>query len=267
MKQLQFRFKSYIFAPTLFGALLTIICIVLFIKFGLWQYHKATIKQDIQARYNAAVTAEGLDFPATLKPKDEGEIEALKYQKVKATGYYLPQYTVLLDNQTEQNRVGYHVITPLKLAESDTIVLVNRGWIVGNATHTELPDVSTPQSLQNISGQVWVPSTRYFTLEKKVDDGAGTQQDGLQKTRESDDVFSVVQNLDLAQYRKMTNIAVSPLVIKLDAKVAEGGFVRNWQVPAARISTHIGYAFQWFGFALASLLIFLYMSIRKVENN
>ncbi len=65
----------------------------------------------------------------------------------------------------------------------------------------------------------------------------------------------------------MTNIAVSPLVIKLDAKVAEGGFVRNWQIPASRISTHIGYAFQWFGFALASLLIFLYMSIRKVENN
>jgi len=167
MKQLQFRFKSYIFAPTLFGALLTIICIVLFIKFGLWQYHKATIKQDIQARYNAAVTAEGLDFPATLMREDEGAIEALKYQKVKATGYYLAQYTVLLDNQTEQNRVGYHVITPLKLAESEAIVLVNRGWIEGNATHAELPDVSTPQSLQNISGQVWVPSTRYFTLEKK----------------------------------------------------------------------------------------------------
>jgi surfeit locus 1 family protein len=32
-----------------------------------------------------------------------------------------------------------------------------------------------------------------------------------------------------------------------------------------RIATNMGYAYQWFGFALAALLIFLYMSISKVK--
>jgi surfeit locus 1 family protein len=45
--------------------------------------------------------------------------------------------------------------------------------------------------------------------------------------------------------------------------------VRNWQIPAERITTNIGYAYQWFGFSVAALLIYLYMSISKIrtENN
>lgn len=262
MKQLQFRLKSYVFAPTLLGTLLTIICIPLFIKFGFWQYNKATLKQDIQARYNAAMTIEGLDFPIDLTINDTLKIEALKYQKVKLSGHYLPEYTVLLDNQTDNNRVGYHVVTPLKIVDSDKYVLVNRGWVLGNATHAELPTVETPMTLQNMSGQVWVPSTRYFTLEKKSD--SISEKTHIKKV--SNQVLAVVQNLDLAQYRELTKLDVSPLVIKLDEAVNEGGFERHWQVPVARITTHIGYAFQWFGFAFATLLIYLYMSVRKTHE-
>jgi surfeit locus 1 family protein len=55
------------------------------------------------------------------------------------------------------------------------------------------------------------------------------------------------------------------MTIKLDQSSDAGGFIRNWQVPADRIATNIGYAYQWFGFALAALLIYLYMSITKIS--
>jgi surfeit locus 1 family protein len=53
-----------------------------------------------------------------------------------------------------------------------------------------------------------------------------------------------------------------PVVVRLDPE-APGGYVRDWPKPAERIATHIGYAYQWFGFAVATLCIYLYVSFRK----
>jgi surfeit locus 1 family protein len=36
-------------------------------------------------------------------------------------------------------------------------------------------------------------------------------------------------------------------------------------VSAERITTHMGYAYQWFGFAVATLLIFIYMSVNRIR--
>jgi cytochrome oxidase assembly protein ShyY1 len=37
------------------------------------------------------------------------------------------------------------------------------------------------------------------------------------------------------------------------------------QMTAERITTHMGYAYQWFGFAVATLLIFIYMSVSRLR--
>ena len=37
-------------------------------------------------------------------------------------------------------------------------------------------------------------------------------------------------------------------------------------MPTDRIMTNIGYAYQWFGFAIATLLIFIYMSTFKIKS-
>jgi len=77
----------------------------------------------------------------------------------------------------------------------------------------------------------------------------------------------VWQHMDMERYQKSVPITVLPVVIKLDAKSNAGGFVRNWQIPASRIATNIGYAYQWFGFAFASIMIYLFTSIKKVSGN
>ena len=252
---MQLKLGRTIFAPSFIGTLATVIFIPLFIKFGFWQYHKATQKQAIQAQYTLAETSAGIAFPWQIRAKNTEEIDALKFKKVTVTGEYQPQYQVLLDNQTEQNRVGYHVITPLKIANTQTYVLVNRGWILGKDTHTELPEVNTPTGMQEVTGQIWVPSTKIFTLEAT----AATAETPATKTV----LPKVFQHMDMRAYQQYTGLTLSPMAIKLDAKSNAGGFVRNWQVPADRIATHIGYAFQWFGFALATLIIYLYMSFKR----
>ena len=254
MKQMQFRIHHYVFRPSFIGTVLTLVCIPLFINFGLWQYSKAQQKQAIQAAYNQAKIDQALDFPVDVLDQKNLNIDDWNYKKVTVTGVYDTKYQILLDNKVEGSRVGYHVITPLKINQTSLYVLVNRGWIQGKDTHTDLPKFETPSGPQTITGQIWVPSKKIFTLEDKTMSQHNSQSWQL-----------VWQNMNMEQYKRQVPFAVSPLMIKLDQTSTAGGFVRNWEVPATRIATNIGYAYQWFGFALATLLIYLYMSVTRVK--
>lgn len=251
---MQFKLFKFSFKPSLLGSLCCLVCIPLFIHFGLWQYHKAQQKMAVQAVYAQAKINGALPFPlklqAGLSPTD------WQYKKVTVSGVYVPQYQFLLDNQVENNRVGFHVITPLKVAGSEQHVLVNRGWVAGSSTHSELPSVATPSGVQTVVGQVWVPSKKIFSLEAKTVPKASDQ---------SQPWPAVWQHMHLDQYQALVPFNVSTMAIKLDPASEAGGFVRNWTVSADRITTHIGYAYQWFGFALATLLIFIYMSVSRIR--
>ncbi|MDI1309686.1 MAG: SURF1 family protein [Methylotenera sp.] len=263
MKQMQFRMHRYVFQPTALGIAITLLCIPLFIKLGLWQYSKAQQKQLIHEAYDQAKLDKALEFPLGITDSSANHVNDWKYKKVSVQGVYDTNYQFLLDNQVEGDRVGYHVITPLKIDNSNEYVLVNRGWILGKDTHTELPVFNTPEGKQTLTGQIWVPSKKIFTLEGPVDSSEVSAQLGNQHWQ------PVWQNISMEKYKRSVPFNVSELAIKLDQESTAGGFVRNWQIPADRITNNLGYAYQWFGFAFAALLIFFYISTTKVrpENN
>ncbi len=245
---------QFVFKPSLVGTIATLVCIPLFIHFGFWQYHKAQQKMAVQAVYNQAKVNGALPFPLSL-PADLSPAD-WQYKKIVVHGEYEPRYQFLLDNQVENNQAGFHVITPLKIAGTAQYVLVNRGWIAGNSTHSHLPSFSTPSGLQTVLGQVWVPSKKIFSLESKAS----------RLSQAQDAAWPMLwQNMRIAQYQARVPFSVSDMAIKLDPASEAGGFVRNWTVSAERITTHMGYAYQWFGFALATLLIFIYMSFSKIR--
>lgn len=246
MRQMQFRLLNFTFKPSWLGVLILIVCVPTFIKLGLWQLNKAHLKQEIQNSYNSAKNDEAQAFPENLQ-----DWESWNYKKVKLKGVYDTRYQILLDNQVEQSRGGFHVITPLKIENREVYVLVNRGWVVGADKHSTLPAIVTPQDQVEIVGLVWQPAKKIFTLESDA-----------QKAQWQ----TVWQHMDMQRYQASVPIKVLPVVIKLDAASNAGGFVRNWQLPAEKIATNMGYAYQWFGFAIASILIFLYSSFKKNES-
>ncbi len=252
MKQLQFRFINWIFTPSLVGVIATLFCIPLFIKLGLWQYGKAQQQISIQAQYKQSVIDTAFDLPLHLPSYDD-----LRYKKVKVTGHYETKYQILLDNQVENQRVGFHVITPLKINNTNQYILVDRGWVLGKDTHTDVPVVDTPNNQLEVVGQVWLPSAKIFSLENKASASLDKSQVGAWAL--------VWQNMNMAKYKQTAPIQVLPVVIRLDPTSQAAGFVRNWQIPSDKIATNLGYAYQWFGFAFATLAIFLVMSIRKAK--
>ena len=231
------------FKPTWVGTLVTICCIPLFIKLGLWQYSKAEQKMILQAQYDAERAHQADEIPTDLS-----NLEGLRYKQIKVSGQYLKQYQILLDNQVEGETAGYHVITPLKIDGKDELVLVDRGWIPASDNHADLPKVDVPEGAQNVVGQIWVPSKRFYTL---------SPQQALQGQWQI-----LWQNMDMAAYAKAVPVKVLPVVIRMSPD-NQGGFVRNWIRPDDRIATHLGYAYQWFGFAFAAFAIYLIVGFRR----
>ena len=246
--------------------LATFAMMTLCIKAGLWQYNKAHLKQSLQAQLNARLAEPPSALPNMLmadKPLVDkllvgklADLENLRYRRVKFTGSYDTNYQVLLDNQVENTVAGYHVFTLMRVDGSKVYVLINRGWIKGSPDRKP-PVVTTPQGRQVIEGDISLPAKKFFTLEVPSAE-SGEWQSILPN--------QVWQNLDMQRYTQSVPFAVHPFVVRLDANSNAGGFVRNWPAPGNRVNMHLGYAYQWFGFALTLLVIYFVLNIKKVER-
>jgi surfeit locus 1 family protein len=235
------------FRPSLTGTLLVIACVLLFIHLGNWQYQKAVSKKSQQQQYDLAQQApyQPLDFPL------KGLVE-LQYKRLELKGNYLKKYQLLLDNQVEGEVAGYHVISPFKISSINQVVLIDRGWIPARSRHTDLPQVDIPDGEQILQGQIWLPPKKVFKLSSN-----------LEPLKEQSSVW---QYLDLDAYRQQAPFKVLPIVIRL-APENKGGYVRNWVRPDDRIDMHLSYAYQWYGFALSAIFIYLFVSFRRLKSS
>jgi surfeit locus 1 family protein len=245
---MQFKFKQYVFEASWLATSLMLLCVVTFVKLGLWQYGKAMHKQAIESTYQASKVREAVDLIDYIEQPAQ-----LEFQQVRVEGRYETQYQILVDNQVEDRQVGYHVVTPFHIKNTDHYVLVNRGWVKGFDEHARLPEIKTPTDTQEIQGMVWLPTTKIFTLEKK--------------DAEAESRFETVwQHLDMQKYQKIAPLKVLSVIVKLAPEQKEGGFVRNWQMPPSRIATNLSYAYQWFGFALAAVGIYIYLGFKQEKK-
>lgn len=236
------KFKNKHFKPTLKATLITLIFTIACIKLGSWQLNKAQFKLSLQAQYNKYENDPAVNLPTNFSNLDE-----MRYKKVRVSGNYLPQYQILLDNQFDGERAGYYVLTPLAIGDSENIILINRGWIEASENHSQVPEVRTPITPQIVEGFIWVPSNKFYTLEKKTN---------------SKEWNKVWQNIDLDLYARLVSKKVLPIILKMSPN-NEGGFARNWVRPDDRIQKHLSYGYQWYGFAIASILIYLYLGFKR----
>lgn len=235
----------YVFRPQLIPTLFAVLAIAIMVKLGFWQYGKAEQKKLLQSTFDTRLN----EAPVAL-PDAVSNVEEWRYRRIHAKGRYEPQLQILLDNQVEGEQAGYHVVTPLRAEGGKAVLLVDRGWIeMGD--RSRLPTIETPSGLVEVSGFAWVPSDKFYELAA---------------AKPSRDWQPLWQNMDMSRYAKAVPFDVLPFVLRLDASSPAGGYVRNWPMPAERIETHIGYAWQWWGFSVALMAIWLFVNLKKVEN-
>lgn len=217
--------------------------LALTISAGIWQTHRAETKRALQAQYDAQAQA-----PAQAVDSVNIDPDALRFRRVKVTGYFDTVHEVWLDNRIYLGKPGYEIITPLKLASAPGYILIDRGWVARGLRRTELPETkSAPPGLVGVEGIATTPSGRYVELSKQTVEG------------------KVWENLDVPRMQKLLPERLAPLmVVQLDDKA--NGLIQHWDRPDSGIAMHVGYAFQWFAMALATIVIYGVLYVRRHKS-
>lgn len=159
------------------------------------------------------------------------EGEKLLDRAATARGRWLPAKTLFVDNKIYRGRAGYHVLTPLLLSGSETVVLVNRGWIAASRLRSELPQVPSPAGEIEVTGVTHSFEMRTFELKETLPQGAVWQH-----VRETD-------------YRRYSGLDALPVIL-LQTDVYDDGLIRDWGSPTNPAYKHYGYMVMWLVFAL-----------------
>ena len=214
---------------------------------GLWQLERAAWKQGLVDAHEAStqLAPVGLDWLL-----ESGELAA--FRPVRLRGQYDLAHQLLLDNRTYRGHAGYHVLTPLQLADGQSVVLVNRGWVPTGLDRAVLPEVPGPAGPVVIEAVSSLPPKKLFRL-------------GDVEER-NEDWPKVVQQRDLARLEQLLGTRLLPVILLLDES-NEHGFVREWQpVYGVTPDKHRAYAMQWFTLALVLVLIYIGVNSKRISD-
>ena len=220
-------------AATVFFSLLGVVL-------GFWQLDRAAQKEALQAAMQAQAGQAALDNAAViaLASQDRMQDSDVLYHPVRLQGRWLPEHTVYLDNRQMEAKVGFFVLTPLRLEPQGQVLMVQRGWVPRNFEHREqLPDVQTAAGVVTVQGHITLAPSKLYA--------PGAPGEG-----------PIRQNLDLEQYRRQTGLSLQAFTVRESGPPSQG-LRRQWPVVNFGIEKHYGYAFQWF--ALSTLIAGLYL--------
>ena len=219
------------------AGLATLAGVALLIGLGVWQLKRLAWKEGLIAAVAARAHAAPTPAPppsewASLKPAD------YEYRRVAAKGVYDYGHQEFIFGALEDPRgryggVGYFVMTPLKLASGQTII-VNRGFV---------PEALKGAADKGPRGEVEVIGLMRASERRNLFTPA---DEPARHEFFSRDVEGLARAMGLGPH--------APFVIDAEAgpdPLPEGGETR-----LVFVNNHLSYAFTWFGLAAALAAVF-----------
>lgn len=234
------------FRPGRWPTLITVVLFGILSSLGFWQLDRAAQKRALLNAYQGGTGDTVIQLDANT-----GSLEGLQYQFASANGHYEAEHQFLLDNRTHKGVAGYQVLTIFWLTGSDVGLLVNRGWIPLGASREQLPELPVDGNARQIVGRIKQPSVQGFRL--------GEEQ---ARTRWP----YRIQHIDMLRLSEEVGHSLLPMVLLLNEDQADG-FVREWNPLVFGPERNVGYAVQWFGLALALLIIYLFVNLKRAGES
>jgi surfeit locus 1 family protein len=241
---MQIARREISFTPSLLPTLAALIAVLLTLYLAIWQQGRATEKRALQAEYSARTQA----LPVVLS-NSLGKIENVseyRYRMANVRGEWQAAKQIFIDNKfSDGGAVGYHVMTPLKIADNNSVVLVNRGWVARSPSYPVLPAVDAPAGEVEVQGQLTIPSKRFLELTANATEG------------------NVWQNLTIERYQQAMKMDVLPWIL-LASKISppSKGLTLQAERPDAGVEKHVEYMLTWYSLALTVVAIWIGLNLR-----
>lgn len=216
--------------------MLAMVFIGIFTSLGLWQFSRAQEKKILLKSFAERTQHAPLDAASINKSAD------WRFYRTQLEGTFDNAHTILLDNKISQGKVGYQVYTPFNAIGLAQPILVDRGFIPIGNTRKTLPYISPISGNLTITGMLNLSPT-YVALGQMVDSPSVTWP-------------LRVEYINLSELSTLINHTFYPYVLNLSPK-GPAAYEINWQVVTMPPEKHMGYAVQWFAFALTLLILFV----------
>lgn len=210
--------------------LLVVVLVAVFVSLGLWQLRRL----DERREENHVITSRGGLPPAELvdlaEADDPTEVGTdLAFRTVTVTGTYLSD-SILVRSRSLDGRPGFWVLTPLDLGAGEGVV-VNRGWVPFRE-RTDGSDVA----FETPAGRVSV---------------SGLAQANVAGAKPAGEDLTTVAHIDLDWMDRNASLDLYPVYVQLEAQdPAPEELPVPLDPPELGEGPHLGYAVQWFIFAV-----------------
>jgi surfeit locus 1 family protein len=203
----------------------------LFFSLGLWQIERGQAKTNLLDDFEKKI----LEKPSYINQKSQ------KWDRVYVEGKWDSSNQILIDNVIRRGIAGYKVLTPLRMKETDQLILVDRGWIKQNTFRDQLPDIKLIQIDEVVSGILEIPELGLVLSDDLVSKEwpkiSQTKNLGVIKNEYDENIFPMILLADPTlknslEYIKITPTNMTPI-------------------------KHYGYSAQWFLMFL--VLCFMYV--------
>lgn len=219
----------------IFGHVLCLALVVLFINCGFWQLRRLHEKQ---ARNDLIHAREALP-PTTLDDALRDGADDAVFRRVEVRGRWDAEDTFLVRSRSLDERPGFHVLTPLVVG--DEAVIVNRGFApLGGGTDADIVAHFVPRTTATVTvaGLLRASESRGSIGPK---DASGRQL--------------VVNRVDVARLQQQVDVDLVPVYLQLtSSSPPPGDLPEILPLPTTDEGPHRSYAIQWFIFATVGIV-------------
>ena len=234
----------------LFGHLLALSLVVLFVNFGFWQLRRLEQRDAYNALLETRLSAPPqpfTDLMAGLEARTGRTDPEAAYRRVSVSGRYDPANEVLLRSRALDGQPGYHVLTPLRFAENRAL-LVDRGWVPFELDEPPVREAAPPESVQ-VTGTLQ-------PAQAQPTGGGFFDRLGLVQKDPAEGELDAVFFVNPARIERELPYELEPVFLELATQTPaqRGQLPVPPPPPEITRGSHLAYALQWFSFALIGLI-------------
>ncbi|MBR9989448.1 MAG: SURF1 family protein [Gemmatimonadetes bacterium] len=219
------------------GTILLAVVVVVCIRLGFWQLSRLDERRDL----NAGI-AERLEQAPVGDVSMLADTVGLAYRVATARGRYDNDRHLILPGRSHQGVPGVHLIMPLRLTGRTDALLVNRGWIPApDAATIDARDFALLDTVA-VRGLILPFPGRAQSL---------AQREAVQR---QESFRHVLYRIDERELRSQFPYPLLSVMLQELDGAGAARYPVSLDPPPLDEGPHLGYALQWFGFAVVGVI-------------
>lgn len=233
--------KSFQFSleKTAFAVIAALTCYAM----SYWQYQRYVFKRDLFVRIESQQALGVRDFD----PHSDNWEDWL-YGLVRVSGHFSPEHEILLINRSMNDRPGMKLITPLLIAGSERVLMVDRGFIPYEMADDDQRQVYEVDREVTVIGMLRPNQTPQFAIATPAVSAA----DPTRKRWHRIDLDVIAEDVPFPLF---------PVFLEATDGVDDGPTpFKQVELPASR---HMNYTIQWISFGTFAFFLGMFFQFKR----